>query len=58
MIRTSERRQLRYLAPFSSVSIVEFKQVNVSWVGACESQIFHIFLIPRISLTFYDPGEY
>ena len=37
-IKTSERRQLTYFTPFSSVSIVDFEHVKVIW----EADINHL----------------
>ena len=31
-IKTPERRHRQYFTPFSSVSIADFEQVNVSWL--------------------------
>ena len=45
-VETPERRQWRqwiYFTPFSSVSIVEFEQVNVSWVDCYPEQFYFIW---------------
>ena len=33
-----------YFTPFSGVSIVDFEQVNVSWVTAALSKVSHVLL--------------